>query len=169
MPSITYIEENGSGADRDRVEEPSNVKTPEPPSRYNADQPPMRSNGPMRIDEDSGIRSVRRLVTIAQIMALVSLLIGGVLLGSAALVTAVVAMRKTKAIPCAPDDYAWMALKRSAKIAIVIAVLALAANVAALVFIYPMVMDSIQSGEYSSLFSGAPQTQSPGSGTSTWG
>ena len=171
MPSITYIEENGSGNDADRDSRTKSAHTPEPPARYDANSvPPVKPERPIGSDEMLEYRSARNLVTAAQIMALVSLLIGGVVLSAASMVVAIAASRKIKQTePLHENQMLWQALKRASTIAIVMAVLALAANVVALIVIYPMVVDAIQSGEYASLFSGAPQTQSPSTNTSTWG
>ena len=170
MPSITYIEENGSENNLDDHKSESGQKSPEPPTRYDTNKTPLLPPQGSPSVDIADFASTRRLVTIAQIMAIVSLLIGGVFLSSAALIMAVVASSRAKSHlnDSESETVSWQLLKRSAMIAIVVSALALAANIAALMFIYPMVIEALQSGEYSSLISGS--TQMPGdSGTSTWG
>ena len=170
MPSITYIEENGSDNNSDNLKSESGRNTPEPPTRFDANKtsslPPQGSPS----TRASEFASTKRLVTIAQVMAIVSLLIGGVLLGTAALIVALVASSRVRShqSDSGPEAVSWQSLKRSTTIAIVVTLLALAANIAALVIVYPMVIEAMQSGEYGSLLSGSAQM--PGNtGTSTWG
>lgn len=110
---------------------------------------------------------MRQLVSAAKIMALVSLVIGGVILSSASIIVAVVAYRRILQSSNLDDGMRLSDLKRSAIAAIVVSVLALALNTAALAVIYPMVIEMLESGDYASLWgSSAPST---GSGGSFWG
>ena len=170
MPSITYIEDNRSENEPGRDAEANERRSPEPPTRYSGNPgPAIQPGGQGPNSAIAEFASARRLVTIAQVMAIVSLLIGGVVLSTAALVVAIMALQKVRAhvYTDAQDQLTWQLLKRSTTIAIVVAVLALAANVAALIVIYPMLMEAIQSGEYTTLLGTAQTPNTPG--TSTWG
>ena len=149
---------------------------PEPPSRYDGGArfsapPDGSSNGTPGDGRNSQFDSTRRLVTASKIMAVVSLIIGGVLLSGAAFAVAISAFLRTRRMA---DDrrevhLPWHALKRSAVISVVISAFALVVNIVALVVFYPIAMDALQSGDYASLFANAPQSQPLGNGTSTWG
>ena len=171
MPSITYIEDNGSDNDFNAEPKPNIQSAPEPPTRYDSNSmPPMPQNGSTHDSGYAEFASARRLVTAALVMALVSLVIGGVLLGTVSVIVAIIAFGKVRSNMLEDNgNQAWAALKRSATISIVVAVLALAANIAALIVIYPMVIEALQSGEYTSLLSGSAQTLNTGSNSSTWG
>ena len=149
---------------------------PEPPASYRpgpSGQQPLPGGFGQQPNEE--LEKARKMTRAAQIMALVSLLIGGVLLGTVALVTAVIAYRKTSGLVSAnqanlPPEIAF-ALKRSAVAAIVVSVLALALNAIALAMIYPTLVEVMQTGDYGTLF-GSGQQASPstsGSGSSFWG
>ena len=116
-----------------------------------------------------------KLARIAQIMALVSLVIGGVLLATAAVVVAVISYRRSSTLIDGSnfrmDTLALQALKRTAVIAIVMGVLALGVNAIALAMIYPTMMEMLQTGDYATLF-GDMQTDgasSAGTSGSFWG
>ena len=114
--------------------------------------------------------SARRLVTASQICAIVSFFIGGVLLSSVAVVCAITAFRKLNSIALGkPSEPAMQAaLRKAGYLAIVLAAIALVINIVALIVLYPIAMDALQSGSLSSLFGGL--SASGGStGNSTWG
>lgn len=144
---------------------------PEPPKRYDPDDhlgstSPEQPHGP---DGASEIDSARRLVGISQIMAIASFLIGGIVLSGAALAVATVGYRKTAAAPQgAADGEAYRrAVRRAALAAIAIAAVALAVNVVALIYVYPLVMEALQSGDLNALY-GNP-APGPSSSASFWG
>ena len=177
MPSISYLEDpNPYEGKRHAAGQDA---SPEPPMRYDSSSnnggAPQDPQGPYRPDV-SGVefRSLRRLITLAQVLAIVSLLFGGVLLSAVSIVIAFIAYRKTDSFGLQTgDDALHQALRRSAKIAIIVGFIALALNAIALIVLYPVVMDMVQSGDYQSLFGSmqgqgaAPSTS--GSGGSTWG
>lgn len=152
---------------------------PAPSGPAGAPEPPVRhGHGPRPgpVAPDGGKRprpeleAVRRTVAAARVMALVSLVIGGVVLSTAALVTAVAGYRKASAgaaLGRSGEAASWLGMRRLAVAAIVMGAVALALNVAALAYVYPMVLDMVQSGDYASLWDGAGSTPSPS--TSIWG
>ena len=100
------------------------------------------------IDNDDAVefKSARNYNIAAQIVALVSLIIGGVFASTVAL----------------------MALKRAGMMAIVMSCVALVLNVVSLIILMPMVMQFVQTGDYSALFGNGPLAGS-GSTSTTWG
>lgn len=174
---------NGQSApDSDAHVQPTSQQgAPEPPKRYNPQdqshqsqpvyyQPPQNS-GPLPNGSDE-FYSVKQQITIAQACALISLLIGGVLLSSVSVIIAVMAYRKVsgRAVYQSTDKPMWEALQKTARMAIVIALIALALNAVTLIVMYPTMMEVVQSADYGSLFGGAQQAApTGGTGASTWG
>ena len=190
-------EDKQTASQEDHAEKPrpvtntrNNQGAPEPPTRW---QPGPQTSAPNRQDpannpekqtksgyigqayielkgsEIADFESARKLITYAQIAAIVSFFIGGILLSSASLVCAFIANRKLAKIAAArsssPDVQA--ALMKLGVMALILAGAALIINIIALVFLYPMVFDAMQSGNVNSLFGGS--ASSGGAGTSTWG
>ncbi len=168
----------------------SNQEAPEPPTRWHPGPQTGMSNRQEPINnpesqtksgyigqaylelkgsEIADFESARRLITYSQIAAIVSFFIGGIILSSASLVCAFIANRKLAKIAAsrssAPDVQA--ALMKLGVMALVLAGAALIINIIALVFLYPMVFDAMQSGNVNSLFGGT--ASSGGAGSSTWG
>ena len=116
--------------------------------------------------------SVQRFINAAQIMALVSLIIGGVVLSSAAVITAFVGLRKASALAGESNanegerDQA-QRIRRAAFVGLVMSVLALALNVVALILFYPQFLEAMQNGGYGMLFGGGQAAT--GGSESIWG
>lgn len=104
------------------------------------------------------------------VTAVASLFIGGALLSCVSLVFAFLTNSKfeTLAATRSNEPDAQHALRRSGKIAILVAALALVFNIIALVYLYPIIMDSMQTGSLGSL-AGTPSAPETGGGSSTWG
>ena len=115
------------------------------------------------------LESARKLILAAQIIAIVSLFIGGVAASTAAVVLAVIGYRQISEIIQSIDQpEVKAALKRAGVVALVVSIAALVMNAVALAFLWPEMMQILQTGDYSSLFGGT--APSPSSGTSTtWG
>ena len=112
--------------------------------------------------------SGRKFLTAAQVCAIISLFIGGMLLSAVSIVLAVVGSRKFNQISangCSPEFA--MQLKRSGTVAIVMCVIALALNVVSFIALYPLVMEMMQSGDLAAMFGMQPHAAV--SGGSTWG
>lgn len=114
-------------------------------------------------------KSARNYNIAAQIVALVSLIIGGVFASTVALILAIISYRKFSGIAGhMQDESVVKALKRAGMMAIVMSCVALALNVASLIILMPMVMQFVQTGDYSALFGNGPLAGS-GSTSTTWG
>lgn len=124
--------------------------------------------------EQADLNSARTLSTIATIGGPVSFIIGGVLLSSVSLICAIIALVKTKRVLAHAESpylgYA-RALKQTAIMGIFISTVALVLNIIGVVTMLPMLMDALQSGDYSSILgNGVSATpSSPSSGESAWG
>ena len=123
-------------------------------------------------DEALAFESARKLVSIAQICAVISLFVGGVVLSTIALVLAIAGYRRLTQLARGRGDEPAMqaALSNPARIAIVLSTVALLFNVVTLVYVYPLVMQAMQSGDVTALLGGSQGTApSAGGGSSTWG
>lgn len=124
--------------------------------------------------EQANLNSARTLSTIATIGGPVSFIIGGVLLSTVSLVCAIIALIKTKRVLANPESpyvgYA-RALKQTAFMGIFISLVALVLNIIGVVTMLPVLMDAMQSGDYSSLLGNGVATSpsAPSSGESAWG
>ena len=152
----------------------SNQKPPEPPVNFDPQAYRQRNeNGSDNGQHDDGrveFSKVRRFVIVSQVLALVSLLIGGVMLSSASLVVALIGNQRACTLASQnPDNLTWTALKRSSTIAIILAVGAIALNIIALVVLYPMVVEMLQSGNFELFGTQSGSAFAPETGNSTWG
>lgn len=164
-----------AGQNRDGAQNPSG---PEPPPNYNAQSPRPQiqlpgAQNPYETLEFLEFQSARRMISVAQIMSLISLVIGGVALSTAALVVAILGFRKvTSSLHAANGDMVqtWLYLRRSSTIAIIMSCIALTANAVTLIIVYPTLMESLQSGDFASYFGlqGSSQGGASSSG-SFWG
>lgn len=176
MPSITYIDDSRSEFDGHSYAKPTaDNEAPEPPTRYDGDfefseKPEGNHSQFSRLPD---FDSARRLIAISQILAVVSLIIGGVVLSAVAIVLAVIGYKRALENAVLPSEYQmpWKLLKRSATIAIVVSALAFCANLVALIVVYPMVLQAVQTGDYSALLPMGSQLDASGNGSnsSTWG
>ena len=164
---------------------------PEPPSRWRLDasyesKPGNTTSQPSSGASISGMmgttkvvlqgeealefQSARRFVTVSQVIALVSLFIGGIFASGVAVACACYAYGKLNRIGQAHPDQPDLlqAFQRTGRMAVGVAVVALAINAVTLVLLYPYVMDMMQSGDFGSLM-GTSQSSGSGSGSVTWG
>lgn len=118
------------------------------------------------------LKSCQTLTTIALIGAPVSLIFGGVALGIAALVCAIVSFMKLRKLVTPSDEPGSLArtLYTQAIIALVISIVAMALNVVAFIYMFGAIMDAMQSGDVSKLFDAAGNAtqQDASSSTSIW-
>lgn len=111
----------------------------------------------------------RRLVMAAQVCAVVSLFIGGVLLGIVALVLAIMGFRRLDGVARrVPDPAVEAAFRRSGIIAIVVSLFALVLNAITLIAMMPVLTYIAETGDYNALFDGIPAGGGATS-NSTWG
>lgn len=173
---MNEIEQSPKHDDEKRGDDALNGGSPEPPERYGAGyrhmDEPDASRGQTAMRPGSEFESTRKLANASKIMAVVSLLIGGVLLSSAALITSVVAYRKAVRLSepvqtASFEGQATTMLTRTARASIVVSVLALVLNAVALIYLAPMLMQVMEAGDYASILGSAQQVDS--SGSSFWG
>lgn len=151
---------------------------PEPPTRYSeeSNRPVWQNDREAReaVSGNGDFNSARSMANAAKIMALVSLVIGGVFLSSAALVVSMLAYRKTSQLITSGQQATLGGqldmLSRSVRASVVVSILALALNAIALWLLLPVISDVMQTGDYSTIF-GSSQQASPstGSSSSIWG
>ena len=103
-------------------------------------------------------KTIQTLASVSLIGGPLSIIIGGVLLSTAALVCGIVAfvmVRKMQgAAEGAQSTAIEQALTRQAIIGIAVSALALVMNVASVIMMLPAIMDAVQTGDYSSLLGG---------------
>lgn len=117
-------------------------------------------------------KSIQVLASISMIGGPLSLLFGGVLLSTAAVVCGIVALvllRGLKAqngasgsVP-ASDEAIAQNLMRQALIGVAVSAVALVLNAVALATVMPAMLDALQTGDYSSLLNGSANTGSSAS------
>lgn len=118
------------------------------------------------------LENARRNISIAQICAIVSLFLGGVVLSTVAVVLAIMGLSKLNAYANTHslEQDAQRALRRPGMLAVGMCVFALVFNIVSLILFYPVFMEAVQTGNFSGLFgSGQGGAPSPGAGSSTWG
>ncbi len=95
------------------------------------------------------IKSAQTLITVATIAAPVSLLFGGVLLSSIALVCGWIGYRRLKSIPIRTQQEieAIHVAGKSARMTLIMCVIALCLNAASMVMMYPVYLEMLESGE----------------------
>lgn len=150
---------------------PAGMQNAEPPRSSSNQQRQVRIGSVVFAIGDADaveFQNARNYNIAAQIVALVSLIIGGVFASSAALVLAIISYRKFTGIAGRiQNEDARRALKRAGAMAIIMSCVALALNVVSLIVLMPLVMQIAQTGDYSSLFGGAFGGSS--STNTTWG
>ena len=120
-----------------------------------------------------GLARARSYIRASQIMAIVSLFIGGVLLSTAAVIVALMAMRMVDAtnegVVAAQNVRA--AMQRAARMALIMSLLALALNAISLVLLYPVLMEAMQTGDLRGLcpFASQPQETASAPGEALFG
>lgn len=178
-------------------------KPPEPPANWKPDSPNASYGNPgdgaphgynanqsgninepsqdYRWQLNAQFNTARKYVTAAQVCAIVSLFIGGMILSAVAVVLAYVGFRKYSELQQAGhiDERSFALVKRSCVIAGVMAAAALVLNVISFIAVYPLVMEYVQTGDMSVLFGGSGAggaggagtgtANGAGSGSSTWG
>ena len=122
---------------------------------------------PLKGDEVVVYQKARLYFGAAIIASIVSIFIGGVLASCIALICAFVANSRFEILAATRMDEpdVQRILRRSGRIAIAVAALALILNIIALVFLYPTLVNSMQNGT----LTGTTAAPATGGGSSTWG
>ena len=136
--------------------------------------PQIMGGAPVFTDEQ---RQAKNFIMAAQITAIVSLFIGGVIAGIAAIAIAFVGYSKVNKLSDATPDAAdyRSRLRRIAMVTIAMCAIALGLNIAMIVALYPQIAEYMQTGDPSALMSNlglGGESQSGGNGSSggsVWG
>ena len=117
------------------------------------------------------IKSAQTFITVATIAAPVSLLFGGVLLSSIALICGIVGQRKLKSIhpKTAQEKAAIQVALKSVRMALIMCAIALVLNAVSMYFMYPTYLEILESGDTSALQGGSAQPSSNSQPSSVWG
>ncbi len=119
-------------------------------------------------------RNLRKKISIARVLAIVSLFIGGVLLSTVSLIFAYLAWRALADLAQSNrvNEATYVLAKRAIIVTVGMGAIALAANAVTVVMLYPMIMHMMQTGDVSQVLPwmqpGAP-SGGAGSGYETWG
>ena len=152
---------------------PSAGSGEEPSSRQDSSTPNAPQNQVRITGGDANaerFNSARTLITVAQILAIVSLFLGGILLSTIAVVVAIVGYRRLSSVlDCIADQRIKTSLKRAGIVAVAMSCIVLAINIATLVIMMPFITQIAQTGDYSSLFGGGPSSGGTGGTSTTWG
>lgn len=145
----------------------------------NAPQPPSQSPlppQPPQIEQTDArdLKSAQMLIIAASIAGPVSMIIGGVMLSTVALICGFVAFRRIRVLLGKGGTTGLLAarLRTACFVALAVSALALILNVIALVLVFPAFLEAVQTGDYSKFLAegSLPNgTGSTGNGSSFWG
>lgn len=133
-----------------------------------AQQQPSQAFQP-NINDARALRSAQSKITFAYIVGPLSLFIGGMLLGVIGLICAGLAYKKLGELEGKEQSIAQQArkLKKTAKTALIICVVAFVLNGISMYLMYPIIMEMLQSGQYGEIAGSLGAGTS--AGTSAWG
>ena len=136
-------------------------------------QPKPPSNTPVPFSESDAqlLETARKYISISRICAVVSLFLGGIVLSSISVILAFIGLSKINAYANrhSLEQSARLVLRRPGVLALGMCVFALVFNIVSLIVLYPIVMQSLQSGDFSGLFGSGQGGASLGSSSSAWG
>lgn len=104
-------------------------------------------------EKNAQLRSSQTLIMIAFISAPVSIMIGGVLLSSVALICSIIAYRKIRNV-IGPEDTkgtVGYSLASQSRIALILSIVTLVLNAIAFIYLFGVLMEVMQDGDYSKL------------------
>ena len=121
--------------------------------------------------DEAALLSARKQINIAYIAGPISLILGGLLLGTVGLILGILAWRKLNALVRKQSLLAQDAklLIKSAKIAIVVCAIAMVLNFVSFIIVYPQIMEMIDSGQFDYLISSSTGATGTSTSGSTWG
>lgn len=140
----------------------------EPPQAPRLESPTVR----LTSNDELLLENARKFISISQICAVVSFFLGGILLSSVAVILAVMGLVKLNTFANAHslERGNRAALMRSGVIALGMCVLALVFNIVSIVMFYPIIMQGLETGDFSGIFgSGQGSSTASDSTSSTWG
>lgn len=146
-------------------EEGSKQSSVSPYSDAQQQTPSLRPNR----DDERALRSAQNKITFAYVAGPLSLFFGGMLLGCVGLICAGLAYRSVKKLEHKEASVAQTAakLKKSARNALIICCAAFLLNAISLYFMYPIVLEMLQNGQFGDVASSA--SSGSASSSSTWG
>ncbi|MEC4175907.1 hypothetical protein VJ918_04725 [Adlercreutzia sp. R21] len=143
MEHRTPPDDSGSTQPGNSLPAPPENQGPQPPQGDARDQLDLMD-----------LNSARTLSTVATIAGPVSFIIGGVALSSVALVCAILALVKVRRVLSRPEgphrNFATV-VRQTAIMGVVISSIALALNIIGLVTMIPILMEAMQTGDYSAI------------------
>ncbi len=141
----------------------------------NAPQPPQAPKPadfqlPPNEQDARNLKSAQNLIMVASLAGPISLFIGGFWLSCVGLICGIIGFRKLKVLAQKQNAISVVAarFKKSSIISIVICGIITVLNVVAAVILYPLVLQALETGDYSQLMPGMG-TNAPSGGNSTWG
>lgn len=145
--------------------------TQQPPVYPNPE--PNRQHPPIKPGY-AEVKKVQNLALAASICGPVSVFIGGMLLSGVGIVCGFLGMRRADRIENGDKEVKEAATRarRSCVVALIVCAVAFALNAAYSFYMYPIIMDAVQTGDLSALMGNAASSGSvagSGSGSSTWG
>lgn len=149
---------------------------PQTPQPDRPDDPSTRQPDGQHPFEELELKSARTLTTVATVAGPVSLIIGGVALSTVALVCAIIAFTKVRRLLSQGDfpqrPYA-LTLRQTALIALGVSAVALVLNGITVAMMMPVLLEAMQTGDYSAILGDAAanlqNTPKPSNGGSAWG
>lgn len=146
-------------------QEPSSTpQSPEPNGLLNQNQ--------QRALIEADLKSARTLSTVATIAGPVSFILGGMALSTVALVCGIVSFSNIKRLLPTIDDsqrtYA-MALRQTAILGIVVGAAALIINAIGVALMMPVLMEAMQTGDFTAILGEGATVSQPSSGGNAWG
>ncbi|MEG0775908.1 MAG: hypothetical protein RR381_00340 [Raoultibacter sp.] len=117
------------------------------------------------------LKSARNFIIAGNVMGPVSLLFGGVILSSAALIVEFIAFRKLSRLIKSGNVTGQIArrLKGLNIAGLVISAVALALNIYAVIIMYPIVLEAVKSGDYSGILGSESIAPATDTSSSAWG
>lgn len=141
------------------------------PTITNDDSTQSDAGGSEDLSSVAGFASARTLATVAIIGGPVSLIIGGVVLSVVSLICGVVSLAKIKKLARKPvaRQLDAQAVRRTAAMGIALSCIALALNVVGVLLMVPLLMEAMNTGDYSAILGTELQGSVMPSDTNPWG
>ena len=120
--------------------------------------------------EISDFKAAKNYFLASTSLSIISLFFGGIILSLLAIICAIASRSRFDNVSRkhAGEPEVQAALQRSGKIALVVAICILVINIIALIYLYPMLVETMQNGGLDVL-GGSSATTGSGSGNGTWG
>lgn len=180
QPQVNPYSERQQPMGQQPMPQQYNMPDQQPGNWQNGQQPPVYPNPepnrqyPPIKPGYAEVKKVQNLALAASICGPVSVFIGGMLLSGIGVVCGFLGMRRADRIEKADKDVQEAAARarRSCVVALIVCAVAFSLNAAYSFYMYPIIMDAVQTGDLSALMGNAASSgsiASGGSGSSTWG